>query len=70
MEGELVVMIECNFVLIGYVQFVDNLGCNELGIGEINYVFLFVLFDWFGYVGYVGCEYKFCIIMMEGFGWL
>lgn len=37
-EGDLICWCEKCLFWIGEVQVVDNLGCCELGIGEINYV--------------------------------
>lgn len=55
---------------IGYLQIVDNLCCGELGIGEINYDFIFNVIKQFGYDGWVGCEYKLLIIMEVGLLWI
>ncbi len=37
--------------------------------GEINYPWLFRLFDEVGYQGWIGCEYKPRGLTEEGLGW-
>ncbi len=37
--------------------------------GEINYPWLFRLFDEVGYQGWIGCEYKPRGLTKEGLGW-
>lgn len=40
------------------MQLADNSGRHDPGTGEINYTFLFDVFDKLGYTGWIGCEYK------------
>lgn len=70
MEGELAATIRKAMPLIRHVQLADNPGRHEPGTGEINYAYLFALFDELGYDGYIGCEYKPRTTTADGLGWL
>ena len=52
-----------------HVQIAGNPGRNEPDIGEINYPFLFDLFDELGYSGWIGCEYRPKGETEAGLGW-
>ena len=41
-----------------HVQIAGNPGRHEPDVGEINYPYLFDLFDELGYAGWIGCEYR------------
>lgn len=69
MEGDLLVKFKQYIDGVGYVQIVGVFDCYELDEGELNYLYFFVLFDMFGYDGWVGCEYWLCVGMSEGLGW-
>jgi hydroxypyruvate isomerase len=69
MEGDLARTVEKNLSRIGHIQLADNPGRNEPGTGEINYPFLFGLFDRIGYDGWIGCEYKPRGRTEDGLGW-
>ena len=69
MEGDLAHRIR---VLAGYyphVQIAGNPGRHEPDVGEINYPFLFGLFDELGYSGWIGCEYRPKGETKAGLGW-
>jgi len=69
MEGDLAHRIR---VLAGYyphVQIAGNPGRHEPDVGEINYPFLFDLFDELGYSGWIGCEYRPKGETKAGLGW-
>jgi hydroxypyruvate isomerase len=68
--GDLARTLEANIERIGHIQIADNPGRHEPGTGEINYPFLFDLFDRLGYDGWVGCEYKPLTTTEAGLGWL
>ena len=70
MEGELAGTIEANLPRIGHIQLADNPGRHEPGTGEINYPFLFELFERIGYRGWIGCEYVPRTTTDDGLGWL
>ncbi|QWE15724.1 hydroxypyruvate isomerase [Polynucleobacter sp. AP-Nino-20-G2] len=70
MEGELSNTIQKHFNRIAHIQLADNPGRNEPGTGEINYEYLFDLFDRLGYAGYVGCEYKPLKSTEAGLAWM
>ena len=44
-------------------------GRHEPDIGEINYPYLFDLFDEIGYAGWIGCEYRPKTETRAGLGW-
>ena len=69
MEGDLA---HCVRALAGHyphVQIAGNPGRHEPDVGEINYPFLFDLFDEIGYVGWIGCEYRPKGETTAGLGW-
>ena len=69
MEGDLAFTLERLLPLIAHVQVADPPGRHEPGTGEINFAFLFGLFDRLGYSGWIGCEYKPLGLTEEGLGW-
>ena len=69
MEGELAGTMERLLPRIGHIQLADNPGRNEPGTGEINYPFLFGVFDRLEYGGWIGCEYKPLTTTSAGLGW-
>ena len=52
-----------------HVQIAGNPGRHEPDVGEINYPFLFDLFDELGYSGWIGCEYRPKGETRAGLGW-
>ena len=69
MEGDLAHRMR---VLAGHyphVQIAGNPGRHEPDIGEINYPYLFDLFDELGYTGWIGCEYRPRGETRAGLGW-
>ena len=70
MEGDLAFTLERLLPLIAHVQVADPPGRHEPGTGEINFAFLFGLFDRLGYSGWIGCEYKPLGLTEEGLGWV
>ena len=52
-----------------HVQIAGTPGRHEPDIGEINYPFLFDLFDEIGYQGWIGCEYRPKGDTVAGLGW-
>ena len=58
MEGDLAHRIRTLAGHYPHVQIAGNPGRNEPDVGEINYPFLFDLFDELGYAGWIGCEYR------------
>jgi len=69
MEGNLAHSFERDLDIIGHVQIAGVPGRFEPVIGEINYPFLFALFDRLGYDGWVGCEYRPEGDTRAGLGW-
>ena len=52
-----------------HVQIAGNPGRHEPDVGEVNYPFLFDLFDELGYSGWIGCEYRPKGETRAGLGW-
>jgi hydroxypyruvate isomerase len=69
MEGDLAHRIRALAGHYPHVQIAGNPGRHEPGIGEINYPFLFDLFDELGYAGWIGCEYRPKGETRAGLGW-
>jgi hydroxypyruvate isomerase len=69
MEGDLAHRIRALRGHYPHVQIAGNPGRNEPDIGEINYPFLFDLFDELGYSGWIGCEYRPQGETRAGLGW-
>jgi hydroxypyruvate isomerase len=69
MEGDLAHRIRALAGHYPHVQIAGNPGRNEPDIGEINYPFLFALFDELGYAGWIGCEYRPKSETKAGLGW-
>ena len=69
LEGNLAHSFERDLDIIGHVQIAGVPGRFEPGVGEINYPFLFTLFDRLGYDGWVGCEYRPEGETRAGLGW-
>jgi 2-dehydrotetronate isomerase len=65
MEGDLAHHIRSLTGHYPHVQIAGNPGRN----GEINYPFLFELFDEIGYAGWIGCEYRPKGETRAGLGW-
>ena len=58
MEGDLATRMRALSGHYPHVQIAGNPGRHEPDIGEINYPYLFDLFDELGYSGWIGCEYR------------
>ena len=58
MEGDLAHHIRALAGHYPHIQIAGNPGRHEPDVGEINYPFLFDLFDEIGYAGWIGCEYR------------
>jgi 2-dehydrotetronate isomerase len=69
MEGDLAHKIRTLAGHYPHVQIAGNPGRHEPDIGEINYPFLFDLFDEIGYAGWIGCEYRPKVETRAGLGW-
>jgi len=69
MEGDLATKIRALAGHYPHVQIAGNPGRHEPDIGEINYPFLFDLFDETGYAGWIGCEYRPRSETRAGLGW-
>jgi 2-dehydrotetronate isomerase len=69
MEGDLAHRIRALAGHYPHVQIAGNPGRHEPDIGEINYPFLFDLFDELGYAGWIGCEYRPKGETKAGLGW-
>jgi hydroxypyruvate isomerase len=69
MEGDLAHRVRTLAGRYGHVQIAGNPGRNEPDIGEINYPYLFALFDEIGYSGWIGCEYRPKGETTLGLGW-
>jgi hydroxypyruvate isomerase len=69
MEGDLACRIRALAGYYPHVQIAGNPGRHEPDIGEINYPFLFELFDELGYSGWIGCEYRPQGETRAGLGW-
>jgi hydroxypyruvate isomerase len=69
MEGDLAHRVQALAGHYPHVQIAGNPGRHEPDIGEINYPFLFDLFDEIGYSGWIGCEYRPKGETRAGLGW-
>jgi 2-dehydrotetronate isomerase len=69
MEGDLAHRVRALAGQYPHVQIAGNPGRHEPDIGEINYPFLFDLFDELGYSGWIGCEYRPKGETKAGLGW-
>src|ERR671922_3123942 len=69
MEGDLATKVRTLAGHYPHVQIAGNPGRHEPDIGEINYPFLFDLFDEIGYAGWIGCEYRPKGETRAGLGW-
>ena len=69
MEGDLAQHIRALGGHYPHVQIAGNPGRHEPDVGEINYPFLFDLFDEIGYAGWIGCEYRPKGETRAGLGW-
>ena len=69
MEGDLATRIRTLSGHYPHVQIAGNPGRHEPDIGEINYPYLFDLFDEIGYQGWIGCEYRPKGDTLAGLGW-
>ncbi|MBT3925392.1 MAG: hydroxypyruvate isomerase family protein [Rhodospirillaceae bacterium] len=69
MEGNLAHSFERDLDIISHVQIAGVPGRFEPSVGEINYPYLFALFDRLGYDGWIGCEYRPAGETRAGFGW-
>ena len=69
MEGDLAHRMRALSGHYPHVQVAGNPGRNEPDVGEINYPFLFDLFDELGYAGWIGCEYRPKGETRAGLGW-
>jgi len=58
MEAALAAKVRALAGAYPHVQIAGNPGRHEPDIGEINYPYLFELFDEVGYAGWIGCEYR------------
>lgn len=58
MEGNLAYSFERDLDITSHIQIAGVPGRHEPVIGEVNYPYLFALFDRLGYDGWVGCEYR------------
>jgi hydroxypyruvate isomerase len=69
MEGDLAHRMRALAGHYPHVQIAGNPGRHEPDVGEINYPFLFDLFDELGYSGWIGCEYRPKAETQAGLGW-
>ena len=69
MEGDLAHRVRNLAGHYPHVQIAGNPGRHEPDVGEINYPFLFDLFDELGYSGWIGCEYRPKGETRAGLGW-
>ena len=69
MEGDLAQRIRALAGHYPHVQIAGNPGRHEPDVGEINYPYLFDLFDEIGYSGWIGCEYRPRGETRAGLGW-
>ena len=69
MEGDLAHRIRTLAGHYPHVQIAGNPGRHEPDVGEVNYQFLFDLFDELGYSGWIGCEYRPKGETRAGLGW-
>jgi hydroxypyruvate isomerase len=69
MEGDLAPKIRALAGRYPHVQIAGTPGRHEPDVGEVNYPFLFDLFDEIGYRGWIGCEYRPKGGTLAGLGW-
>jgi len=69
MEGDLAPKMRALAGLYPHVQIAGTPGRHEPDVGEVNYPFLFDLFDELGYTGWIGCEYRPQGDTLAGLGW-
>ena len=69
MEGDLATTVRALAGRYPHVQIAGNPGRHEPDVGEINYPYLFDLFDEIGYAGWIGCEYRPKGDTLAGLGW-
>jgi hydroxypyruvate isomerase len=69
MEGDLAPKIRALAGMYPHVQIAGTPGRHEPDIGEVNYPFLFDLFDEIGYAGWIGREYRPRGDTLAGLGW-
>jgi hydroxypyruvate isomerase len=69
MEGDLAPKIRALAGQYPHVQIAGTPGRHEPDVGEVNYPFLFDLFDEIGYGGWIGCEYRPKGDTLAGLGW-
>ena len=69
MEGDLAHRIRTLAGHYPHVQIAGNPGRHEPDVGEINYPYLFDLFDELDYSGWIGCEYRPKGETKAGLGW-
>jgi 2-dehydrotetronate isomerase len=69
MEGDLAHRIRALAGHYPHAQIAGNPGRHEPDVGEINYPYLFDLFDELGYAGWIGCEYRPKGETKAGLGW-
>jgi 2-dehydrotetronate isomerase len=69
MEGDLATKVRALAGHYPHIQIAGNPGRHEPDIGEINYPYLFDLFDEIGYQGWIGCEYRPKGDTLAGLGW-
>lgn len=69
MEGDLAHRVRALAGRYAHVQIAGNPGRHEPDVGEINYPYLFDLFDEIGYRGWIGCEYRPKGETTAGLGW-
>ncbi|MGH7092591.1 MAG: 2-oxo-tetronate isomerase [Stellaceae bacterium] len=69
MEGDLATRVRALAGRYPHVQIAGNPGRHEPDVGEINYPYLYDLFDEIGYGGWIGCEYRPNGETLAGLGW-
>lgn len=69
MEGDLAPKIRVLAGRYPHVQIAGTPGRNEPDVGEVNFPYLFDLFDEIGYQGWIGCEYRPKGDTLAGLGW-
>ena len=69
MRGDLAPTIRELAGMYPHVQIAGTPGRHEPDVGEINYPYLFDLFDEIGYQGWIGCEYRPKGDTVAGLGW-
>jgi hydroxypyruvate isomerase len=68
-EGDLAMKFRKYVANVGHIQIAGVPERHEPDIGEVNYPYLYRLFDELGYDGWVGCEYRPRAGTSEGLGW-